>query len=175
MIARSTIPALILLAAACIQATGTTAAGDKKKDEAAVRELVTAFEKASNKHDANAFAAVFAADADFTNVRGMAGHGRKAIEDFHRPLFEGDTSKGNPSFKNAVLKIDEVKVRFVRPDVAAVDIFWTQTGSVAPDGKDRGTRKGLATWVVTEENGMWHVAVMHNMELPVAPPGRPGP
>ena len=105
----------------------------------------------------------------------MAGHGRKMIEEFHRPLFEGDTSKGNPSFKNAVLKIDEVKVRFVRPDVASIDLFWTQTGSETPDGKDRGTRKGLITWVATEEKGTWHVAVMHNMELPVTPPGRPKP
>src|SRR5947209_2939124 len=110
---RSTIPALILLAAIGIQATEPASAGDKPKDEAAVRELVATFEKACNKHDAKAFAAVFALDADFTNVRGMAGHGRKAIEEFHRPLFEGDTSNGNPSFKNAVLKIDELKVRFV--------------------------------------------------------------
>ena len=135
--------------------------------------MVTAFEAASNKHDAKAFAAVFAPDADFTNVRGMTGHGRKAIEEFHRPLFEGDTSKGNPSFKNAVLKVDEVKVRFIRPDVASVEIFWTQTGSVAPDGKDRGTRKGLVTWVVTKVNESWQVDVMHNMDLPVKPPAKP--
>jgi uncharacterized protein (TIGR02246 family) len=169
MVFCSIIPLLILLPATCFQTAGSASAGDRSKDEATVRELVTAFEKASNKHDAKAFAAVFATDADFTNVRGTAGHGRKAIEEFHRPLFEGDTTKGNPSFKSAVLKIDDVKVRFVRPDVACVDIFWTQTGSVAPDGKDRGTRKGIVVWVVTRENGAWHVAVMHNVELPVVP------
>src|SRR5215207_3205489 len=83
---------------------------------------------------------------------GMTARGRKAIEEFHRPLFEGDTSKGNPSSKNAVLKIDQVRIRFLRPDVASVDILWTQIGSVAPDGKDRGTRKGLASWVATKES-----------------------
>jgi uncharacterized protein (TIGR02246 family) len=171
MISRSPLPALCLCVAAFVQARAAAADDQQQKDEAAVRELVTAFERASNRHDATAFAAVFALDCDFTNVRGMTGHGRKAVEEFHRPLFEGDTSKGNPSFKDAVLKIDEVKVRFVRPDVASVDIFWTQTGSVAPDGKDRGTRKGLATWLVTRENGIWHVAVMHNMDLPVKSPG----
>jgi uncharacterized protein (TIGR02246 family) len=175
MISRFVIPALILLAAASFELTVPVSAGDKSKEEVAIRELVAAFEKACNKHDAKAFAAVFAPDADFTNVRGMTGHGRKAIEDFHRPLFEGDTSKGNPSFKNAIVKIDEVKVRFVRPDVASVDILWTQTGSVAPDGKDRGTRKGIVAWMVTREKGEWQVAVMHNVELTLAPMARPKP
>jgi uncharacterized protein (TIGR02246 family) len=169
MMTRFTVPALLLLAVLCISTARPAAGDDKPKDEAAVREVVIAFETASNKHDAKAFAAVFASDAAFTNVLGTTKHGRKAIEEFHRPLFEGDTSKGNPSFKNAVLKIDEVTVRFLRPDVASMDIRWTQTGSVAPDGKDRGIRKGLMSWVVTREDGTWQVTVMHNMDLvPVA-------
>jgi uncharacterized protein (TIGR02246 family) len=167
---RVTVPAL--LAALCISAVTPAAADDKAKDEAAVRELAASFEKTHNKHDARAFAALFAPDGEFTNVRGMTARGRKAIEEFHRPLFEGDTSKGNPSFKDAVLRIDEVRVRLIRSDVASVDILWTQTGSKASDGKDRGTRKGLASWVVTKEGGTWQVAVMHNMDLPVAPPGK---
>jgi uncharacterized protein (TIGR02246 family) len=142
---------------------------DGPTDEAAIRRLAAALETTHNKHDANQFAAIFAPDGDFTNVKGMSARGRQAIEEFHRPLFEGDTSRGNPSFKNAVLKIAEVRVRFLRPDVASVDILWTQSGSVAPDGKDRGIRKGLANWIVTKEKGNWQVAVMHNMDLPVDP------
>jgi uncharacterized protein (TIGR02246 family) len=165
MPSRSIIAAWVLLASVCPQTDRPALADDTPKDEAAVRDLVKAFETASNKHDAKAFASVFASDAHFTNVLGTTRHGRKAIEEFHRPLFEGDTSKGTPSFKNAVLKIDEVTVRFLRPDVASVDIRWTQTGSVAPDGRDRGTRKRLMSWVVTKENGTWQVAVMHNMDL----------
>ena len=168
----SALATLLLLTVAGAQAKEPASADAKPTDEAAVRELITAFETAANKHDAKAFAAVFALDADFTNVRGMTGHGRKGIEDFHRPLFEGDTSKGNPSFKNTVFKVDDVKVRFLRPDVACVDILWTQTGSVAPDGRDRGTRKGIIVWVVTSDQGAWQVTVMHNVELPVAPPAR---
>jgi uncharacterized protein (TIGR02246 family) len=172
---RATNPALFWLALPCLLVPGPATADDKPKDEAAIRELVKAFASTHNRHDATAFAALFCPDGDFTNVRGMTARGRKAIAEFHRPLFEGDTSKGNPSFKNAVLKIEDVKVRFLRPDVASVDILWTQTGSVAPDGKDRGTRKGLAMWVVTKEKGLWQVAVMHNMDLPVDLPVKPRP
>ena len=105
-------------------------------------------------------------------VREMTAHGRKAIEAFHRPLFEGDGTKGIPSFKNAVLKIVDSRIRFVRPDVASVDVTWTQTGSVL-DGKDRGLRKGLMTWIATKERGIWGIAVMHNMDLPVEQPKAP--
>lgn len=165
MTPRLAIPAL-LMTILCISAAP---AGDKERDEAAIRELAASVEKTHNAHDAKAFAALFAPDGDFTSVRGMTARGRKAIEELHRPMFEGDTSKGNPSFKEAVLKVDEVRVRFLRPDVASVDILWTQTGSKTPDGKDRGIRKGLASWVVTKEERVWQVAVMHNMDLlPVA-------
>ena len=172
MTSRVTIAAMLLPAALWLSTAQPAAGQDKAKDEAAIRELAAGFEKTHNKHDAKAFAALFAPDGEFTNVRGMTARGRKAIEEFHRPLFEGDTSKGNPSFKDAVLKVDEVKVRFLRPDVASVDILWTQTGSKTADGKDRGTRKGLASWVVTKEGGTWQVAVMHNMDLPVGPLGK---
>ena len=169
MMYRFTVSALLSLAVLCISAGRPITADDKAKDEAAIRELAAALEHTHNQHDAKAFAALFAPDGDFTSVKGMNARGRKEIEEFHRPMFEGDTSKGNPSFKNAVLEIEEVRVRFLRPDVASVDILWTQTGSVAADGKDRGTRKGLASWVVTREDGAWQVAVMHNMDLlPVA-------
>jgi uncharacterized protein (TIGR02246 family) len=168
MTSRLAIPAL-LMTIFCISAAAPAPAGDKSKDEAAIRELAAGFEKTHTAHDAKAFAALFAPDGEFTNVLGMTARGRKAIEDFHRPLFEGDTTKGNPSFKEAILKVDEVRIRFLRPDVASVDILWTQTGSKAPNGTDRGTRKGLASWVVTKEGGAWQVAVMHNMDLlPVA-------
>jgi len=164
MTPRLAIPAL-LMTILCISAAPAAAAGEKEKDEAAIRELAASAEKAHNAHDAKAFAALFAPDGDFTSVRGMTARGRKAIEEFHRPMFEGDTSKGNPSFKEAVLKVDEVRVRSVRPDVASVDILWTQTGSKAPDGKDRGIRQGLMSWVLTREDGTWQVTVMHNMDL----------
>lgn len=169
MRSRSMVSALLVIAVPLMLVSGAAAVDDKAQEETAIRELANGLEASHNKHDAKAFAALFSAEGDFTSVRGMTAHGRMAIEEFHRPLFEGDTSKGNPSFKHAVLELDEVKVRFIRPDVASVDILWTQTGSIAPDGKDRGTRKGLASWVVAKDDGRWQVVVMHNMDLPVQP------
>jgi len=141
----------------------------RAKDEESIRKIVAAFNAAASKLDAHAFSMVFHEDADFTNVLGTRKRGRKAIEDFHRPVFEGDGLQGPPSFKHAVFKVLDTHIRFLRPDVANVDVTWTQTGAVL-NGKDMGPRRGLLMWVVTKERGVWAISVMHNMDLPLEPP-----
>ena len=135
------------------------------EDEKPVRALVAAMGDAFANLDAHAFSMVFHKDADFTNVWGKSAHGRKAIEEFHRPLLEGDGAGPIPSFKHAGLKVLDTKIRFLRPDVACVDATWTQTGAVQ-NGKDMGARKGLLMLVATKEGDGWGIAVMHNMDLP---------
>jgi len=153
--------------------THSSRAAETTKDEEAIKAVVAAFDKAMNAKDAAALSKVFNGDADFVNVVGMTAHGRKAIEEFHRPLFESDGTKGIPSFKNAVFKVVDTRIRFIRPDVASVDVTWTQTGSVLA-GKDRGLRRGLMSWIATKQEDKWGVAVMHNMDLlPVERPKAP--
>jgi hypothetical protein len=57
--------------------------GETDQREIEGRMLVDAW----NRHDAKAFAAVFAEDADFTNWRGTGVSGRSNIEEFHAPMF----------------------------------------------------------------------------------------
>ena len=135
-------------------------------DEKPVRDLIAALSEAFAKLDAHAFSMVFHEDADFTNVWGMSAHGRKAIEDFHRPLLEGDGTGPIPSFKHAEFKVLDTRIHFLRPDIASVDAIWSQTGAVQ-NGHDMGFRKGLLMLIATKETGRWGIAVMHNMDLPV--------
>jgi uncharacterized protein (TIGR02246 family) len=135
-------------------------------DEKPIRALVAAMGDAFAKLDAHAFSMVFHEDADFTNVWGMTAHGRKAIEEFHRPLLEGDGAGPIPSFKHAETKVLDMRIRFLRPDVAFVDAPWTQTGAVQ-NGQNMGVRKGLLMLIATKERDGWGIAVMHNMDLPV--------
>ena len=135
-------------------------------DEKPIRALVAAMGDAFAKLDPHAFSMVFHEDGDFTNVWGMSAHGRKAIEDFHRPLLEGDGAGPIPSFKHAQLTVLDTRIRFLRPDVAAVDATWTQTGAVQ-NGRDMGPRKGLLMLIATKQGDDWGIAVMHNMDLPV--------
>jgi uncharacterized protein (TIGR02246 family) len=59
----------------------------READQKAIRELMDRFMDAWNRHDAHAFAAVFAEDADFTNWRGVGASGQSKIEEFHAPVF----------------------------------------------------------------------------------------
>jgi uncharacterized protein (TIGR02246 family) len=111
------------------------------------------------QHDAKAFSMVFAEDADFTNVRGMSAHGRADVEKFHAPLFA-------TNFKDSSLRISDIKIRFITPELAAVDAWWEMTGAKGRDGQEIPLRKGLLNLIVTRKSGQWFITVTHNMDLP---------
>jgi uncharacterized protein (TIGR02246 family) len=137
--------------------------GAHEADEKAIRSVMDRFVDAWNKHDAKAFAAVFAEDADFTNVRGTGASGRSKIEEFHAPVFA-------TTFKDSHQSYTDIKIRFVRPDVAAVDVRWEMTGTTDPQGNPRPRREGLLNFVMTKDSGQWQILVMHNLETSAPPP-----
>ncbi|HVF86149.1 MAG TPA: SgcJ/EcaC family oxidoreductase [Pyrinomonadaceae bacterium] len=132
------------------------------RGEEAIRKALSDFIAAWNTHDAKAFSMVFAEEADFTNVRGMSAHGRGEVEKFHAPRFA-------TTFKDSHQKITDIKIRFIKPDVAAVDARWEMTGAKNAEGQDIPLRKGLLNFVMTKESDKWFITVMHNMNLPESP------
>ena len=139
-------------------------------DAAAVEGLGLRLADAGNRNDAKAFAAVFAEDADFTNVFGHSVKGRQAIENLHRPFFSEPRTPGVPWFVPATFEVLETRIRFLGPEVACADVKWRQTGAIAPDGQPWGTRLGLMNLCATRGSGRWEIAVFHNMDLPTSPP-----
>lgn len=128
-------------------------------DEAAIKAVVTDQWMAGwNAHDVHQFASMFSEDADFTNVLGMSASGRTEIEKFHVAVFER-------FFKHSHQTGEVTKIRFLRPDIAAVDVRWAMTGAVDEKGKPIPHRTGLANCVFTKSGGQWLVTIMHNMEL----------
>ena len=130
-----------------------------KTADQAIDNLARALEAAWNRHDAHALAAIFAEDAEFTNVFGMLAEGRAAIEALHAPLFK-------TMFTDSHLSVGETRVRLIRADVASVDIKWSMTGARDPHGKPWPERVGLLNWIVTRHGGRWLIDVSHNMDLP---------
>jgi uncharacterized protein (TIGR02246 family) len=148
---------LILLSSYAVSQTVTPP--NREQDEKGIKQVLTGFIEAWNRHDAKAFSMVFAEDADFTNVRGMSAHGRTEVEKFHAPRFA-------TTFKDSNQKITEVKIRFLSPDIAAVDARWEMTGAKGPDGQEIPVRKGLLNFIMTRSIGQWLIMIMHNMDLP---------
>ncbi len=132
---------------------------NREQDEKGIKQVLTGFVEAWNHHDAKAFSMVFAEDADFTNVRGMSAHGRTEVERLHAPLFA-------KNFKDTHQTMTDTKIRFITPDVAAVDARWEMTGAKGPDGQDIPLRKGLLNFIMTRSSDQWLITVMHNMDLP---------
>jgi uncharacterized protein (TIGR02246 family) len=136
---------------------------DAAADEHAIRAVMDRFMDAWNRHNAKAFAAVFAEDADFTNVRGNGASGRAKIEDFHAPMFATIFSKTHQEYT-------DIKTRLIRPDVASVDVHWKMTGAIDAEGNPRPEREGLLSFVMAKNAGRWEIAVMHNLEISALPP-----
>jgi uncharacterized protein (TIGR02246 family) len=129
-------------------------------DEAAIRQVVRQVQDGWNAHDGKAYAAQFAPDADFVNVRGERAEGREAIEKGHTAIF---STIYRDSRNVATVK----SVRFLRPDVAIVRAEWNLEFRAGGE-----TRKGHAmnTMVMTKDSGRWSITAFQN--TPVQAQGR---
>jgi uncharacterized protein (TIGR02246 family) len=127
-------------------------------DSAAIRQVIADFIDAFNRHDAHAWAMPFAEDGDFTNVTGLYLHGRKDFEARFTELF---SSRLKSAHRTATVR----HIRFITPDVAAVDAEWELVGSKASDGSENPVRKGLFHFVMTRANGHWLFAVFEESEF----------
>jgi len=129
------------------------------EDHAAIARTVVAFLDAWNKHDAHAFAMTFTQDADFTNVAGTHAQGCSRVESFHAPVFAG-------IFKESRQTAEIRSIRFLKPDLAAVDVDWKMTGARSQDGTPQPERRGLLNWVMARQSdGAWLIQIMHNTDL----------
>jgi uncharacterized protein (TIGR02246 family) len=91
-------------------ATNLCASGSSD-DEAAIRALEARQPEAWNKHDAKAYASLFAEDGDCINIVGWWWKGRAEIE-------QKQTDAYLYVFKESALTITNVDIRFLTSDVA---------------------------------------------------------
>ncbi|MEO5782501.1 MAG: SgcJ/EcaC family oxidoreductase [Ginsengibacter sp.] len=152
---------VLLLLMISFSSVGQTNDTARAKDEERIKKVLTDFTDAWNKHDAKAFSNFFSEDADFTNVVGKGSTGRNEIEKFHAPAF-------STRWKDSYQKITQSKIRFIKPDIAAVDAWWEMTGIKGPEGQDMPQRKGLLNFIMTKNSETWLITVMHNMDLPTS-------
>jgi uncharacterized protein (TIGR02246 family) len=140
-------------------------------DESAVRTIVQDEIAAWNRGDAVAYSRHFAADGTFTNITGQFFTGYDAFLKQHEVIFEG-------RFKQTRLQQDIVSLKFVRPDVAVVEVLTSVAGAVSAQlaqGTSADATGRLRTrllQVVVKERGEWKVIAYHNVDVK---PGVPVP
>jgi len=131
-------------------------------DDVGVNAVVHGFEDAWNRHDMDAFALLFATDADFVNVSGMRWVGRDAIKQQH-------AASHATIFKSSTLKIGNTTVRFLKADVATTRSVWTLSGITSETGQIASIRTGIFTNVLERIDGHWLIVLTQNTDI-----ARPG-
>ncbi|HEV2856759.1 MAG TPA: SgcJ/EcaC family oxidoreductase [Thermoanaerobaculia bacterium] len=144
--------AMLVLVLAGVQAGRAQTQPSPSGDETAIRQIVQQLQDAWNAHDGKAFAAPFAADADYVVVNGMSIKGREAIEQGHTGIFSGIYKDSH--------NVGTVKsVRFLRPDVAVAHVEWNLEYR---SGGETRKAQAINTVVMTKEEGKWQIAAFHN-------------
>jgi uncharacterized protein (TIGR02246 family) len=130
-------------------------------DEQAVRAVCSQVIETWNAHDMKAFAELFRADAEFVNVYGMWWTGHQRIQAEHEATHA-------TVFRQSRLSAGNVRVKFLRPDVASLHVLWELTGLALPDGQALPDRKGVLVYILVKDAGEWRIAVGQNTDI--APP-----
>lgn len=120
-----------------VEPTGAQTASD----ETAIRGIIQDEIAAWNKGDAVAYSRHFAADGTFTNITGQFFTGYDAFLKQHQVIFEG-------RFKQTTLQQDIVSLKFVRPDVAVVEVLTAVAGVVSGQ-LAQGTNAGRRVRILT--------------------------
>lgn len=139
-------------------------------DEDGVRKTMNRFAEAWNRHDMDALAALFAADADFVNVGGRWLKGRQEIHADHafkhatiRPDSPGVNAPARAYgiFRMSTFRLDRIEVRFIHDDVAVAHGEWTLLG----DARTSEPRNGMMSFVVMRDRDHWVVSAAQNTEI----------
>ena len=136
---------------------------DTTTDEATIRQIVQEQQAAAwNRHDAAAYANLFAQDGDVVNVVGWWWKGRSEIQSNLTTAFA-------QVFKTSTLTITDVQTRFLRSDVAIAHVRWTMVGAKMPPSLPE-PRVGIQTITLTKQSGRWLIAAFQNTNsLPIVP------
>ena len=127
------------------------AASEQDDDEKAIRQIVQSWEDAWNAGDSKAWVANMVEDVYFTVWNGLFVEGQEANERAHHQLF-------NTIFKGTRHKFTVRWVRFLRPDVAAVQWDADRTGNDT-------IPKVRPLAVLTKQDGRWQVEVFQNTPI----------
>jgi uncharacterized protein (TIGR02246 family) len=125
---------------------------------AEVTQVVNAFAACWNRHDMNAFAELFAPEAEFVNVVGLWWKGREEIKKAHE-------STHATMFKDSRLTIADVSVRFPVADIAIARSRWVLEGHVSPEGAQLPARSGILLNVLARTSGTWLIIDSQNTDI----------
>lgn len=138
--------------AVAVSVRSSAAQSPYPEEERAIQQVLTRFYDAWNANDVEKMVSVYADDIDHINVFGEWHKGRGAIAEDLRLLHSGKKTRPDGSVAPAGRKSHVVeKVRFMKPDVAVVQVRSLSSGC------------NLGTYVMAKTKGEWRVASFTNV------------
>lgn len=169
MTKRMAMAILLLAVGAMFRGSSSEAIGEeaqtanRAEDENAIRRICLERIKGFNKTHEPPLAAEFTPDADFVNVYGMWRKGAAEIE-----ARQGERMK--TVLKEAKMTLLDLRIRFIRPDVAIAHQTHEMSGMLSPDGQKMPPHRERSIRVLVKEQGKWLTTAFHNTIVREAEP-----
>jgi uncharacterized protein (TIGR02246 family) len=153
---RSHLPAIVFaLGSLSFSSVNQINAAQAQDDEAAIRQAVATMTTAFNTRDDQVTASLTTTDADFVTVTGAWSRGSADYLATRRARFA-------TALKNASIRVIDIKVRFLRPDVALAHVIQEIHGMLDGDGKELPPHRELSLRVFVHEDGKWLMTAFQN-------------
>jgi uncharacterized protein (TIGR02246 family) len=140
----------------CITSTGVN------PEKEAVLEVLHQYVEAYNRRDAEALTALFDKDADIVTTV-SACRSLEQIEIFFKTSMARGGTIREPSLQTRSL-------RFLRPDVAILDVSWETTGIRTHDGKQMPPLHRTGTFLLVKNRGGWVFSAMRPRTFTISKP-----
>ncbi len=127
-------------------------------DRTEAANVIREFAACWNRHDMQAFAFLFAPNAEFVNVVGLWWKGRAEIQKAHE--FAHATF-----FSQSRLTIENTEVRSVADDIVIARSRWTLVGHTTDDAKALPARSGILVNVLARSNAGWSIIDSQNTDI----------
>jgi uncharacterized protein (TIGR02246 family) len=134
------------------------AATPDQGDEQILRGMADQALSRLNKGDLTVFDDFWAEDADYVSVGGKLIGGREPIKEFFRELIKSSDGQAQQSSSTE-------RIRFLTPELAVIEGFWTVTGARDAAGKGLPPIKGRGLEVAQKRDGRWWFVATREMVI----------
>jgi uncharacterized protein (TIGR02246 family) len=157
---RSIFPAIVFTLSSLSFSNVNQINAQTQEDEAAIRQAVATMTTAFNTRDDQASTSVTTTDADFVTVTGSWS---KSSADY----LAARRARFATALKNASIQVVDIKIRFLKPDVALAHVIQEIHGMSDSDGKELPPHRELSLRVFVQEHGKWLMTAFHNTTVTV--------
>lgn len=158
----SVVSLALVLVATSAHSYVSGAGADRVSEKEAILKVVQQYVEAYNQRDVAAIRALFDKDADIVTL--VAAY--RSLEEIER-FFDSSMARGGTI---RLSSLGPRSLRFLRPDVAILDVGWETTGVCAFDGKEMPPLHRMGTFVLAKNRGRWVFSAMRLRTYTISKP-----